>query len=172
MGFPLSRDDVERHLKDLGYRNITDDQLNEFIKDLKRLIRFEEKQSRLKSLIQLRKDEAESKKLQQQQQQQKHIQQRKSGHRSVEETSPRSSSSSSSGHFSEFEHEPPLQQRQQREERTKIQHRRRSFSYRSIYNSVNICNTEVFLLRKLTQLMLVSSLAAAHISPFPNPDTF
>jgi hypothetical protein len=129
MGFPLSRDDVERHLKDLGYRNITDDQLNEFIKDLKRLIRFEEKQSRLKSLIQLRKDEAESKILHQQQQQ-KHIQQRKSGHRSVEETSPRSSSSSSSGHFSEFEHEPPLQQRQQREERTKIHHRRRSISYR------------------------------------------
>ena len=57
MGFPLTRDDVERHLKDLGYRNISEDQLNEFVKDLKRLIRFEEKQSRLKALIELRKND-------------------------------------------------------------------------------------------------------------------
>ena len=136
MGFPLSRDDVEKHLKDLGYRNITDDQLNEFIKDLKRLIRFEEKQSRLKSLIQLRKDEYETKKLQHhQQQQEQHRQQRRSGRKSVEQTSPRSSLSSSSGHFSEFDQEPPLQQRHKRHEQTTVQHRRRSISYRYVENN-------------------------------------
>jgi hypothetical protein len=34
MSLHLSREDVERHLKDLGYRNITEEQLTEFIKDL------------------------------------------------------------------------------------------------------------------------------------------
>ena len=97
MWFPLSKDDVERHLKDLGYRNVSEEQLSEFIKDLRRLIRYEEKQKRLRGLIQIRKDEI-------------------SRRRKDEEgraTSPRSSCSSSSGHFSDEpdhqgRHEPEL----------------------------------------------------------------
>ena len=135
MGFPLSREDVERHLKDLGYRNISEDQLNEFVKDLKRLIRFEEKQSRLKALIELRKNDPPKQK------------------KKEKEISSRSSSASS-GHFSSSEHELPLRQQQQHQHHHQqpqykhphqqqqqnqqhqlrhehfVAHRRRSISYR------------------------------------------
>ena len=47
MSFPYGPEDVRRHLENLGYEHITETQLAEFIKDLKRLIRYEEKQSRL-----------------------------------------------------------------------------------------------------------------------------
>jgi hypothetical protein len=123
MGFPLSREDVERHLRDLGYRNISEDQLNEFVKDLKRLIRFEEKQSRLKALIELRKKEP-------------------SKERKKEKEVSTRSSSASSGHFSSSENELPLhqhrhrhyqhhqQQQQQQSHDSFVAHRRRSISYR------------------------------------------
>ena len=96
MGFPLQREDVERHLKDLGYRNISDEQLDEFVKDLKRLIRYEEKQRRLKDLLQLRRNEAERK---------KDNASKKSKTKEVSPDRCSSGGSSSSGHFSSSEHE-------------------------------------------------------------------
>lgn len=39
----FSREDVRQHLSDLGYTNITEEKLNAFIKDLRKLIRYEER---------------------------------------------------------------------------------------------------------------------------------
>ena len=39
----IEKDDVRRHLKSLGYSNISEEQLVEFIVDLKKFIRYEEK---------------------------------------------------------------------------------------------------------------------------------
>ena len=137
MVLPLSREDVERHLKSLGYRNVSEEQLDEFIKDLKRLIRYEEKQTRLRDLIQMKKGE---------------ISRRRNEIKQVEidETSPRSSCSSSSGHFSDepdqghhhehgrhHEHEVKTHQknnqetelRQTKHQHETVSHRRRSISY-------------------------------------------
>ena len=49
MSLSFSKEDVHKHLLDLGYSNITNDQLREFMTDLKRLIRYEEKQKRITS---------------------------------------------------------------------------------------------------------------------------
>ena len=49
MSISFNKDDVHKHLLDLGYTNITGDQLQEFMKDLKRLIRYEEKQKRIEA---------------------------------------------------------------------------------------------------------------------------
>ena len=49
MSVPFSKEDVYKHLLDLGYSNITDEQLREFMMDLKRLIRYEEKQRRIEA---------------------------------------------------------------------------------------------------------------------------
>lgn len=48
----FSPEDVRRHLEDLGYTHITERQLTEFVRDLRRLIRYEEKQKRLRELLQ------------------------------------------------------------------------------------------------------------------------
>ena len=49
MSVPFSKEDVHKHLLDLGYSNITNEQLREFMTDLKRLIRYEEKQRRIEA---------------------------------------------------------------------------------------------------------------------------
>jgi len=51
----FGKDEVRQHLLSLGYTNLTDEQLTEFCKDLKRLIRYEEKQNRIQAQLQLRK---------------------------------------------------------------------------------------------------------------------
>ena len=116
MGFPLNKADVDRHLKELGYRNISEEQLDEFIKDLKKLIRYEEKQSRLKGLIQIRQNEAR----------------RKKEREKKKDLSPERSSSESSGHFSSSEIEEEQHRRQRQQHRQQGQqrqhHRRRSLS--------------------------------------------
>jgi len=52
MSLSFSKEDVHKHLLDLGYSNITNDQLREFMTDLKRLIRYEEKQKRIEAHLQ------------------------------------------------------------------------------------------------------------------------
>ncbi len=103
MGFQLNKADVDRHLKELGYRNISEEQLDEFVKDLKKLIRYEEKQSRLKGLIQIRQNEAR----------------RKKEREKKKDLSPERSSSVSSGHFSSSE----IEEEQHRRQRQRQQHR-------------------------------------------------
>ena len=51
MSQSFSKEDVRKHLLDLGYTNITSEQLREFMTDLKRLIRYEEKQKRIEAHI-------------------------------------------------------------------------------------------------------------------------
>ena len=45
---PFSRDEVRLHLVDLGYKNITEEKLDIFVKDLTRLVKYEERQAKLK----------------------------------------------------------------------------------------------------------------------------
>ena len=45
---PFSRDEVRRHLIDLGYKNVTEEKLDLFVKDLSRLIKYEEKRAKKK----------------------------------------------------------------------------------------------------------------------------
>ena len=52
MSLSFSKEDVHKHLLDLGYSNITNEQLREFMTDLKRLIRYEEKQKRIEAHLQ------------------------------------------------------------------------------------------------------------------------
>ena len=107
MVFPLQREDVGRHLNELGYKNITEEQLDEFVKDLRRLIRYEDKQKRLKGLIQIRQNE--------------------SRRRKEKDISPERCSSESSGHFSSSEcDQPDLKQQKQR----RHEQRHQSVSYR------------------------------------------
>lgn len=54
-GFSFGKDEVRKHLLSLGYTNVSEDQLADFCKDLKRLIRYEEKQNRIQAQLQLRK---------------------------------------------------------------------------------------------------------------------
>ena len=49
MSLSFSKDDMRKHLLDLGYTNISDQQLHDFMYDLKRLIRYEEKQKRIEA---------------------------------------------------------------------------------------------------------------------------
>ena len=49
MSLSFSKEDVHKHLLDLGYTNISNEQLREFMTDLKRLIRYEEKQKRIEA---------------------------------------------------------------------------------------------------------------------------
>jgi len=62
----FKKDDVLRHLAELGYDNIDDAKLQEFMADLKKLIKYEEKRKRvgekLKILEQREADEAKSRK--------------------------------------------------------------------------------------------------------------
>ncbi len=48
MSLRFSKSDVRRHLLDLGYGNVTDEQLDEFVVDLRRLVKYEEKKQRCK----------------------------------------------------------------------------------------------------------------------------
>jgi len=43
----FTREDVKRHLSELGYSNIEDSKLDEFCNDLRRLIKYEEKQKNI-----------------------------------------------------------------------------------------------------------------------------
>ena len=45
---PFSRDEVRRHLIDLGYKNVTEEKLDLFVKDLSRLVKYEEKRAKKK----------------------------------------------------------------------------------------------------------------------------
>ena len=47
MTLNFSPDDVRSHLENLGYKDISEHQLKDFVKDLRRLIRYEEKQKRI-----------------------------------------------------------------------------------------------------------------------------
>ena len=51
MNLDFTAEDVRQHLQSLGYKSITDPQLKDFVGDLRRLIRYEEKQNRLQTLI-------------------------------------------------------------------------------------------------------------------------
>jgi len=55
MSFSFTKDDVRKHLVSLGYKNLSDEQLLEFCTDLKRLIRYEEKQKRIEAHVEFRK---------------------------------------------------------------------------------------------------------------------
>ena len=49
----FSRDDVRRHLTELGYSNIEDSKLDEFCTDLRKLIKFEEKEKKIGEKLEL-----------------------------------------------------------------------------------------------------------------------
>jgi hypothetical protein len=51
MNLDFSSEDVRQHLENLGYNNISEEQLKDFARDLRRLIRYEEKQKKLQKLI-------------------------------------------------------------------------------------------------------------------------
>jgi len=51
MSLDFSPEDVRQHLENLGYTNTSEDQLKDFVRDLRRLIRYEEKQKKLQNLI-------------------------------------------------------------------------------------------------------------------------
>ena len=51
MSLDFSPEDVRQHLDNLGYTNTSEDQLKDFVRDLRRLIRYEEKQKKLQNLI-------------------------------------------------------------------------------------------------------------------------
>merc|ERR1712212_1439206 len=51
MNLDFSSEDVRQHLENLGYNNISEEQLRDFSRDLRRLIRYEEKQKKLQKLI-------------------------------------------------------------------------------------------------------------------------
>ena len=54
----FTKEDVKRHLSELGYSNIEDNKLDEFCDDLRRLIKYEEKQKNIgRKLEQLEKME-------------------------------------------------------------------------------------------------------------------
>lgn len=44
MVFPFTRDEVRDHLKDFGLENVSEKKLDEFMDDLKRLVKYDEKQ--------------------------------------------------------------------------------------------------------------------------------
>ncbi len=46
MSLTFSKDDVRRHLRDLGYKDVGDEHLEEFVRDLRRLIRHEDRAKR------------------------------------------------------------------------------------------------------------------------------
>ena len=50
MPLTFSSEDVRNHLESLGYEDISERQLKDFVKDLRRLIQYEEKQKRLDKL--------------------------------------------------------------------------------------------------------------------------
>jgi len=49
----FTRKDVESHLADLGYTNITDEKLDSFIKDLRKLIKYEERKKSVSDKLNL-----------------------------------------------------------------------------------------------------------------------
>ena len=49
MVLPFTREEVRGHLKDFGLENVSEEKLDEFMHDLKRLVRYDEKQQRLKN---------------------------------------------------------------------------------------------------------------------------
>jgi len=51
MNIEFSSEDVREHLNSLGYQNLSDSQLKEFVHDLRRLIKYEDKQKKLQRLI-------------------------------------------------------------------------------------------------------------------------
>lgn len=51
MTLSFTKEEVKRQLVQLGYKNITEDQLKEFVHDLRRLIKYDEKQKKLQELL-------------------------------------------------------------------------------------------------------------------------
>ena len=49
----FSRDDVRRHLTELGYSNIEDSKLDEFCIDLRKLIKYEEREKKIEQKLEL-----------------------------------------------------------------------------------------------------------------------
>ena len=60
MSLNFSAEDVRKHLVSLGYSHISEDQLRDFVRDLRRLIRYEEKQKQLQDLIENQRGKNES----------------------------------------------------------------------------------------------------------------
>ena len=89
MSFSFTKDDVRKHLLSLGYKNLTDEQLQEFCKDLKKLVRYEEKQKRIEAHLEFRKRHREH---------QQQRQQRKQGRPRSADSTYSSGSSDASGH--------------------------------------------------------------------------
>ncbi len=52
MSLNFSHEDVRKHLESLGYTDVSKSQLRDFIRDLRRLIRYEEKQKKIQELLQ------------------------------------------------------------------------------------------------------------------------
>jgi len=48
MEFPIDKEEVIRHLEDLGYKNLSDEKVAQFIQDLTRLVKYEEKKTKRK----------------------------------------------------------------------------------------------------------------------------
>jgi len=46
MPFHFTRDEVRGHLEDLGFKNVQDDQLDGFLHDLRRLIKYDERHTK------------------------------------------------------------------------------------------------------------------------------
>ena len=46
MPLHFTRDEVQKHLDDLGFKNVNDEQLDQFLRDLRRLIKYEESHSK------------------------------------------------------------------------------------------------------------------------------
>ena len=51
MVLPIDPSDVRRHLQDLGYNDLDDAELHEFVRDLKRLVKYEERRERRKEQL-------------------------------------------------------------------------------------------------------------------------
>ena len=49
MVFSFSREEVRGQLKDFGLENVSEEKLDEFMHDLKRLVKYDEKQQRLRN---------------------------------------------------------------------------------------------------------------------------
>ncbi len=51
MSFHFDKVDVRRHLADLGYNNVDEEKLDDFVKDLRRLVKYEEKKKRIQEQV-------------------------------------------------------------------------------------------------------------------------
>jgi len=47
----FSRSDIKRHLAELGYSNITEEKLDSFVRDLRKLIKYEERKKEVENKL-------------------------------------------------------------------------------------------------------------------------